>query len=324
MESEQPKLRTMATPSSSLSLGTTEASGADDRADALTVLQRIGEEFDQHHTLRVLRGGVIQPSIGRPSSHPLGEVSEDEGSRKPAGSERPATGQGQGSAKGNPAGTRPGPSAGQVLRERGVEPKLVADIEGATDAQQGYPQLRARLAGLVIWLEGEMEPVPGLGHAARVRISYPSDTTIPVRAWAWWKKGKWIGPRHTNYGDGSICAYEVLDRSWTRAMPLVGYIDQVAGWITRHIHLLEFGRWPGHQVLHTARERLIQHQPGEICGACKSGRRYEDCHKPADMQLGRMAIDQEYRRHFGKAVQRPPETELGFQEAALKRWPFPP
>lgn len=313
----------MAAPSSSLSSATADASCADCRAEALAVLQRIGEELDLHQTLRVLRGGVVQPSTSRPLSHLLGEVSAHDGARKPAGSERPATGQGQGAAEGNPAGTRPGPSAGQVVRERGVEAKFVTDIEGATDAQEGYPQLRARLAGPIIWLEGEIDPVPGLGRAARVRISYPMDTTIPVRAWAWWQKGKWIGPRHTNYGEGSICAYEVTDRSWTRAMPLIRYIDQVAGWITRHIYLAEFGRWPGQQVLHTARERLRQHQPGEICGACRSGQPYELCHKLADMQMGRMAIEQEYKRHFGKNVQRPPETELAFQEAALKRWPFP-
>lgn len=305
------------------SLSADGAVDADARAEALVLLQRIGEELDQHQTIRVFRGGVVQPSTGCSSPHMLGEVSADEGTRKPAGSERPATGQGQGSAEGNPARARPGPPAGQVLRERGVEPKLVADIEGATDAQDGYPQLRARLAGPIIWFEGELEPVPGLGRAARVRVAYPMDVTIHLHAWAWWKNGKWIGPRHTNFGDGSICAYELTDRSWTRARPLVYYLDQVTGWITRHTYLAEFHRWPGQQVLHTARERLIQHQPGEICGACRSGCPYEECHKPADMQLSRLVIDKEYRRHYGRNEQRPPQTELGFQEAALKRFPIP-
>lgn len=307
---------------SSLTTAAQGATSADTRAAALVLLRQIGEELDHHKTLRVFRGGVVQPSTGCPSPHLLGEESAHDRAREPAGSERPEAGQGQGSAEGSPASTRPGPSAGQVLRERGVEAKLVADIEGATDAQEGYPQLRARLAGPIIWLEGEIDPVPGLGRAARVRISYPMDRTIHVRAWAWWKKGKWIGPRHTNF-DGSVCAYELSDRSWTRALPLVGYLDQVAGWISRHAYLAEFGRWPGPQALHTARERLIEHQPGELCGACMSGRPYEECHKPADMRMGRMAIDQEYHRLVGKAVRRLPDNEIGFQEAALKRWRFP-
>jgi hypothetical protein len=193
-------------------------------------------------------------------------------------------------------------------------------VQSATDAQKGYSQLRVRLAGPVIWLEGEIEPVKRLDRVARVVVSYPRDASLPVRSWAFWTNGSWIGPRHTNFGDGSICAFEIPDGTWRRELPLVGYLDLVSVWIARHTYLKEFDRWPGRQVLHTAQEQLTEHRRGEICGRCESGRLYERCHRRLDERRSTADVEAEYRGKYRGAIQMPPASSAEFQKAALQRW----
>lgn len=296
----------------------------DDRAGPLALLRRIGEDLDQHKTLVVYRGGTVMPSTGRPSPNTLGEEVSREPSRLTSGTERPAARQGQGSAAGDPAEARPGRSAASVLRESGVASGIVADIEDATDAQkEGYDQLRVRLGRYgIIWLEGEVWPIQDADFGARIRVAYPVDERLPLRAWAWWTDTLyWIGPRHTNFGDGSICAYELPDATWTRGKPLVSYLDLVAVWLARHAYLRLTGRWPGRQALHTAQERLTEHRPGEICGGCESGRPYERCHRPRDARVSPQQVEHEYRVRYQNQVQLPPADDAGFERAALIPWP---
>ena len=71
-----------------------------------------------------------------------------------------------------------------------------------------YPQLVLRTAHPGVWLSGWIQPVIGIRAEAWLELCYPYAPAVPIKAWAWWERGTWIGPRHTNYGDGSICAYE--------------------------------------------------------------------------------------------------------------------
>ncbi|HWG32844.1 MAG TPA: hypothetical protein VN650_01655 [Gemmatimonadaceae bacterium] len=65
---------------------------------------------------------------------------------------------------------------------------------------------------------------------------------------------------------------------------LVTFFDMFMVWIVRHCFLIEFGRWPGYQILHTAFERLEQQQPRELCG-CGSSLTYAECHLAVDAAL---------------------------------------
>ena len=120
------------------------------------------------------------------------------------------------------------------------------------------------------------------GYSSLV-TAYPLDNRYNVMTWAWWGPGLfWIGPRHTNYPDGSVCSYEIRDGTWNRQMALTTLLDLHVVWVVRHIFMRWFGYWPGHQVFHTSYERLNEHRPGELCGGCDSGLRYEECCQKLD------------------------------------------
>lgn len=166
-------------------------------------------------------------------------------------------------------------------------PVLSAVAQGPTieEVLRAYPSFRARSTSAGLWLTGEVQPVQDLPARAVLRVLVPQIDQGSVRAWAWWSDGIWIGPRHTNYPDGSICSYERSDGTWSWDKGLLLLIDLHMVWIARHLHLAEYARWPGRQVLHTPFERLTEHQPGEYCG-CGSDELYDACCRPADVGLG--------------------------------------
>jgi hypothetical protein len=279
-------------------------------SNSVALLRRIGEELDLHRIVRVYRDGLVLPSAERPEPFLLGEEIFDAERRR---SSRPGQpGAREGGEERSAAESWSGCSPSSLLGERGVDQESAADLEMAMDAQ-AYPHLRVRFASAnLVLLEGFVAPVAGLARLARIGIRYPTDRSLPVKSWAWWGDGRWIGPRHTNYGDGSVCAFEIPDGTWNRNHPLVKYLDLVAVWIVRHAFLRAFGRWPGQQVLHTAHERLTDHRPGELCGGCSSGKPYEACHKRSDVRLSVKQLEAEYRARFGIALQLPPGPWFDF------------
>jgi hypothetical protein len=101
------------------------------------------------------------------------------------------------------------------------------------------------------------------------------------RSWGFWFQGCWIGPRHTNFPDGSICCFNFGDGTWFVGESLVALLDMNTVWAIRHLHLRFFGRWPGRQVAHYPYERTLELHDDELCG-CGSSNRYAECCKPAD------------------------------------------
>ncbi len=144
-----------------------------------------------------------------------------------------------------------------------------------------------------------------------------------VRSWAWWGPGLiWIGPRHTNYPDGSICSFEPKDLdAWQRGKSLRDLLDIHAVWIVRHLFLRYFGHWPGDQVFHTAYERLKEHRPGELCGGCRSGLRYEDCCRILDYRLDPVERVISFMRQFGNLDRNPPKAVSEFVYGGRKAPP---
>lgn len=247
------------------------------------LLRVIGEQLDADGDLRTYTGGVVVPdrvssSNNSPRRSKGGEDDEPEGQ---AGQSeiRPQRGAPERGAR-RRGGTKD--AQAPLVSEPGLTPEAQVDLREAADA---YPQMRVGTASGAAWLQIWVQPVPGLENSAYLLIQYPFDENYPVRAWGWWDSGIWIGPRHTNYPHGDICAYEPKDLTWTRSEPLVDLLDLYMGWIVRHLHLREFERWPGRQVLHTAYERLHEQEPGELCG-CGEMSRYKECHQREDERMG--------------------------------------
>jgi len=278
----------------------------DGRAEARALLRQIGEDLDQDKSLIVSRGGTVWPSAGQPLSHELGAK---EGSLNgtptagPAWAGRSAARKGQGTPRDTAAGS-PASAAASLLRQLGVREWVVRDVVGAGSA---YPQLIVRPAPATLWLEMHLYPLSGYARGSFLLIGYPLDALLPIQSWAWWTDGLWIGPRHTNYGHASVCAYEPSDGTWARGRELVSLLDLIATWVVRHIHLLEYGRWPGGQALHTAYERLAEIRPGERCG-CELPLRYEDCHRFDDIARSEHEVVAEFRRKFPAPWRRPPQS----------------
>ena len=106
-----------------------------------------------------------------------------------------------------------------------------------------------------------------------------------VWSWGFWAhelmSPVWIGPRHTNFYDGSICAFEFADETWIFGQPLVKLMDLYTVWALRHLHLEVVGTWPGQQVAHYAIERLSEQRDTELCG-CGGMQTYGECCKSND------------------------------------------
>lgn len=146
-----------------------------------------------------------------------------------------------------------------------------------------YPQVRVHDLGTSRWYTLSIVPVRGLDRYARIAFTGDWEHRIPS-AWGWWDDGIWIGSRHTNFPDGSICAFEVRDLTWHPGKPLEELVDLWSLWVVRQMHLAEFGFWPGAQALHTPHERLTEHRPNELCG-CGTGRLYHSCCRESDIAV---------------------------------------
>jgi hypothetical protein len=139
-------------------------------------------------------------------------------------------------------------------------------------------------------------------------MSFPGRS---VRSWAFWADPiafpEWIGPRHTNFPDGSICAFEPLDGTWKFGDPIVQLLDIYTVWALRHLYLRQFGRWPGYQSVHFAGERLLELRDDEHCGCGRGDKLYADCCMPSDLAGTRIAMLLNFVWVTG-SVRKPPEA----------------
>lgn len=285
----------------------------------LSLLDSIGKALRHDVYPSVHRGGVVSlgtglPRPNEPSSADGLEVSTSGAREGEGGASGSRGGSREGAGEGQPReGSRSAASASSVFGASGIGAEAAGDLGGALVE---YPQLKARVAPPGLWVSGVIAPIPGLPDQAFLMMSYPSDRDLPVKAWAWWDSGIWIGPRHTNYGEGSVCAFEQGDQTWTRADPLLNLLDLTVGWIVRHLHNRYFGCWPGRQRLHTVLERLREQRPSEFCG-CDSGRPYEACHRRSDLAVPPLQAVREFRALFPNPTRRPPLNFGEMQELAL-------
>ncbi len=169
---------------------------------------------------------------------------------------------------------------------RALRDFYVADVEEVIAA---YPGTSVTWLKQGMWLKFESQILREFSERATFLVGVPFDPALKVRAWGFWStviSAHWIGPRHTNYFDGSICAFHTDDNSWAHGHSLVKLFDMYSLWACRHLHLRVFGDWPGHQHSSLAIERLAEYHDDELCGCETPSGLYKDCCKPNDILIG--------------------------------------
>ena len=287
--------------------------------EAKEVLRQFGEALDHDRAVRVRNRGFVSFD----NANPAIEVQEtdDEQRQGPPG---PAARSRQGSARrqgaaGRPRKARPG---SRVRSLRAAYEKQLGELEKA------YPTLRHFADDDGMWLLVQSSVLDGLNAEATFLAAVSYHPNVGARSWAFWKMPtgyRWIGDRHTNFFDGSICAFSPAeDDAWSEGCSLVTLIDLYTVWAMRHLHLEIEGRWPGKHYallnllgLPDPYYRLTQVKESELCTCGIHGARYGECCRPSDLKhdFTKVKVDFE-RRNLGRSIgdRAPPRAVVDFIE----------
>lgn len=173
------------------------------------------------------------------------------------------------------------------------------DVEALTELRRHYSSVRRwkEVSGTGVWLAVSIFPLGRGGPQADLIIAVPRDPAVFILSWGFWRidgRVVWIGPKHTNYPCGSICAFPAGSGVWTEGHGIRAYVDRLAEWIMRHLYLDAEGLWPGaHEGLHIY-YRLRHTHPHECCTRCRSLNRYEECCRGIDQ----LEVRDRDRGHF--------------------------
>lgn len=271
-------------------------------------LGAVGAVLDAGGQPFVFSGGVVEPGATPPPVDPGIEEDLADGRTRAGGSSarswQGSTGRAR-AAEGSAAPRQGEASASTSVVGEFEAECLTGDLSGVEVA---YPGVRVHATPDMVILLNRIQPIRGLPDSALLLTAWPRAYDRWPASWAWWSPGIWVGERHTNYPDGSVCAFEVSDGTWRRGQSAVVFLDLQSVWLARHLHLKRLGRWPGRQILHTAHERVIEHRAGEFCG-CDCGRLYEQCCHDGDVRLGAYGRLKDFRmRNPHRGPRRPPET----------------
>lgn len=273
-------------------------------------LREIGEQFDADLYPVVKNGGIVVPRAPAISPMILGKEIQNGKSRKgrsEAGAWAGASA-GQGAAggpraaRGSGAAAASAPVARADLREH-YEEELLGGLQDA------YPGTRHWLKDDGLWLIAESSLLPGLSFKANFVVAIPFDGPC-ARSWGYWGGAasgfSWIGPRHTNYPDGSICAFDNADHAWHIGKPIISLLDLYSSWAVRHLYLQAFGRWPGYQSVQVPYERVLELREDEYCGCENFGRRYAECCRERDLALHLVNAAINFDKRSGGGHRTPP------------------
>lgn len=255
------------------------------------LLRLIGEELDQMVFPTVHDGGLVWPArTAVVSSSPAKETQNDrhslsQGKRasQAAGTSAAASGRTSNPQPARPAGNDGAPSTASSLA------RLARELdEPMRKLEAAYPGTESEEAAGAVWLRVPALLLPQLGcRTTFVVVLIPALKV--ARGWAFWDYGALgvlaIGPRHTNYGDASICAFDERDGTWVYGDSLVTLLDLYSVWAVRQLYLRQFGLWPGPQGAFSPFERLREYNDNERCGCDRPAGRYADCCKGEDLQL---------------------------------------
>jgi hypothetical protein len=284
--------------------------------EARALLQRIGAELDGLRQVRVRTGGIVVLDTA-----PVVDAREYNNGKRQRQA-RPAAG-----SRSRPPG-RQGPprrlrSPGPAPQVRGIDLRAHYEAQ-VVELQSAYPSacvVGSNARGM--WLQVESAVLDGIGRTATflVAVSYSADQ-FP-RAWGFWnlaQGAKWIGPRHTNFTDGSVCAFVPGSGIWRPGGRLDALIDLYSVWALRQLHLGEFGRWPGGQFSPHPFYSLIEFKANEFCSCDhEPPRHYGDCCRPEHMKqpLHSLKTDFEAKMRCRLTDRNPPQRVLDFVKRGM-------
>lgn len=276
--------------------------------EAKALLAEIGKQLDADCYPVIYNGGIVQPSNPSVQTHLQGKESEyDERTRERRSAtrprQRPARRQGPAYRPWPPSGTTP-------FVDAGVRRAYEAELE---DVRSAYPGAKVWLRGKGVWLLTESLVLHGLTKRATFLTAVPFIRGSRAQAWGYWTtaiSASWIGPRHTNFPDGSICAFEPRDDTWSIGESIIKLLDLYTLWALRHLHLELFGRWAGYQSVPIPYERLQELQDDEFCGCDRSHLRYSECCKSADLALDPQKTFVDFVMRTGGGNREPPKWVL--------------
>ena len=290
------------------------------------MLQQIGDALDGQRQLRVYTHGLVALDQAAPTVTASKENCDgrQRKRRSPARSRKGAAGR-KGSSGGSWQAAAASRDGSDVLRTA---------YEGqVTRLAEAYPTLQTFPNDDGMWLLARSSIISGLAREATFLVALPYELGLGPRAWAFWTaNGRfvWIGPRHTNFGDGSICAFSPDDGAWTEREDLRTLLDLYSAWALRHLHLEILGRWPGKQYSLIGADPRVQAwyrqrecQADELCGCGSETRRYAECCQPFDLQLNILEVAPLFLRatNGGFGNRQPPPSVVDFVEgkSALPR-----
>jgi len=295
-------------------------------------LREIGRQLDSFSFPVVKNGGIVVP--GKPAASPWttgtelenvksGKTRSETGSRARAPARHKAPDGSRSSSGSRPSfgSGAPGQAAPLVSAEL---PKQYVDELAAVE--RAYPGMQCWRDDKGMWLLVESSLLPGVSPKANFLVAIPFGgptlqgsfrITIPtVRAWGFWGSPatgyEWIGPRHTNFPDGSICAFEPKDGTWMLGAPLVDLLDLYTLWAVRHLHLRVFGRWPGYQAVPHPYERVLELREDEHCGCGNSHKLYGHCCRNDDFARNQIVEALRFTLHMAGGLRKPPSTLVKF------------
>ena len=258
------------------------------------MLRRVGRALDNDEPIRVFRDGVvIAEEAIQPDLQEGKRPNESERTRgSAAGSRKRPARRGRPPHRPRPSGPATRLSVGGLRR---AYRSHVADLQLAYDRVKTWPD------EIGMWLAVESSLLSDLDFAATFLIGIPYVPMAQPRSWGFWKYRKgieWIGPRHTNFPDGSVCAFAPDDGVWVEGGSLTSLVDFYSVWAVRHLFLAEFGRWPGRQQAPGPFYRLIEFREGELC-SCGSGERYYQCCRLRDQAIDLLTSKREFNAWSG-------------------------
>lgn len=268
----------------------------------METLKEIGRQLDRNIFPFVKNGGIVVPNTTSDLSLNLGEDNKNERQRK----RRPTTQSWQ-----RPAGRQRTPHQTASVVSAYLKDQCEKDLISVKEA---YPNTQVWRQENGLWLRTESSLLPDYWRKAVFFTGISFRWPFIVRSWGFWVGGMqgspiWIGPRHTNFPDGSICAFEPSDETWSFKDPIVALLDIYTLWAVRHLHLDFFGRWPGYQVAHHAYERILEIRGDEHCG-CGSSELYEKCCQKKDLNRDLVADAVAFR--FLNKERKPPDDVSKF------------
>lgn len=289
------------------------------------LLEEIGHQLDRAIYPVVRNGGLVMPGLTSVSSRIPGKEQQHEQQQR---SSRPSTPSGTRTKAWSWQANRSVPAVGP--RSSGTAASIACggvtwDTEDAVDRlTESYPDTQVWHQGEGLWLFVQSALLPDLGRVAGFVIAIVPEA-CHVRAWGFWLAGQcgasWIGPRHTNYPDGSICAFDAADSTWVFGNPLVGLVDLYSVWAVRHLYFERFGIWPGAQASCHAYERLLEFKDCEHCGCGATGLTYGECCKARDLSLRTLAAGCDFVCTTAWTLREPPAGVVAF--ARSRRTPPP-